>query len=370
MNNDNDYQPSTKNWATAITFLTLLAFFMVLNAKMVAPFLLTVLMGGILSILFYPYYVKLREKNFSQFWSSTIVTISVSLIIIVPLVFFALIATKQGIQFAKSMSGSDGLSFDSIAEKISHLSFIQPLVDDPSEVRIKMKEFIEKASTATVQSVLAIVGNLPDLVLQLFLAVISCFFFLIDGRRFILFLNDKVPLDGDVRMKLQNAFKNTAISVIWATIAAAGAQALIMFLSFLFLGVPGAFLAGGATFIFAWIPFIGSVPVWVAGGIYLYTQDQMGLVITMIILGMFTGIIDNYIRPLVLKGRDELHPLVGLVAIFGGIAMFGIMGVFVGPVFAATLISLLQIWPTVGRRFGLTFDPPTQVVLEKRKTDS
>ena len=156
--------------------------------------------------------------------------------------------------------------------------------------------------------------------------------------------------------------------MIWATVAAAGAQAVVMFFSFLLLGVPGAFLAGGATFVFAWIPFIGSVPVWIAGAIYLYTQDSMSLVITMIVLGMFTGIIDNYIRPLVLKGRDEVHPLVSLVSIFGGIAMFGIVGVFVGPVFTATLISLLQIWPTVGKRFGLTFDPPTPVVLEKRSS--
>jgi predicted PurR-regulated permease PerM len=366
MNSENEQHHSTKNWATAITFLSLLVIFLVLNAKMMAPFLLTVLMGGILSILFYPYYSKLRQKNFSQFWSSMIVTISVTLIIVVPLSFFVLIATKQGVQFTQSLSSGEGISFDSITDKISELRFIQPLVDDPNDVKIKLMEYIETGSSKAVQSALAIVGNIPDLILQLFLAILSCFFFLIDGRRFIVFLNDKVPLDGDVRAKLQNAFKNTAISVIWATIAAAGAQAVIMFLSFLILGVPGAFLAGGATFIFAWIPFIGSVPVWAAGAMYLYTQDQQGLMVTMIVLGLFTGVIDNYIRPLVLKGRDEIHPLVSLVAIFGGISMFGIMGVFVGPVFTATLISLLQIWPTVGRRFGLTFDPPCH----RRKTQN
>jgi predicted PurR-regulated permease PerM len=48
-----------------------------------------------------------------------------------------------------------------------------------------------------------------------------------------------------------------------------------------------------------------------------------------------------------------MHPLVSLVAIFGGIEMFGIMGIFLGPILAAVLISLLQLWPEIGHRFGL-----------------
>jgi|JI10StandDraft_1071094.scaffolds.fasta_scaffold126822_2 predicted PurR-regulated permease PerM len=368
-NNGNDQNHPNRNWITAITFVTLLIFFVVLNAKMMAPFMLSILMGGILAILFFPYYQKLRNKHIGPMWSSGIVTASVALIVIIPLSFFILVAVKQGTQLAKNISENENLTLDSVAEKITQFKFIRPLVEDEQEVKEKLTKSIKESSSSTAQSVLGAVGSIPDRLLQLVLALLACFFFLVDGRKFVVFLNDKIPLDGDVRTKLYGSFKNTAISVIWATIAAAGAQAALMFFSFLLMGVPGAFLAGGATFILAWIPFIGSVPVWVGGAIYLYTQDQIGLVIVMIVMGMFTGVIDNYIRPLVLKGRDELHPLLSLVAIFGGIAMFGIVGVFVGPVFAATLIALLQIWPTVGKRFGLTFDPPMQVVIEKRKSD-
>jgi hypothetical protein len=55
----------------------------------------------------------------------------------------------------------------------------------------------------------------------------------------------------------------------------------------------------------------------------------------------------------ILKGRSKMHPLVSLVAIFGGMEMFGILGIFLGPILAAVLIALLQIWPEVGQRFGL-----------------
>ena len=226
---------------------------------------------------------------------------------------------------------------------------------DPEEFKSQLVETGKKAIEVTSAGALAIVGSIPDRLLLITLAMLSFFFFLVDGLAFIHFINNKIPLDLDVRKKLYDSFKNTAISVIWASIAAATAQSVIVFIIFLILGIPNGLLASGATFIFAWVPLIGAMPVWIAGIIYLYTQDRETAIIALVIIGLFTSLLDNYVRSWVLKGRNELHPLIGLVSIFGGINMFGILGVFVGPVFAATLISLIQIWPTVGKRFGLTF---------------
>ena len=66
-----------------------------------------------------------------------------------------------------------------------------------------------------------------------------------------------------------------------------------------------------------------------------------------------SGIVDHLVRPLVLKGRSDMHPLVGLVAIISGIQMFGIQGVLIGPILAAMLLSLLKIWPVIRGRFGI-----------------
>ena len=65
----------------------------------------------------------------------------------------------------------------------------------------------------------------------------------------------------------------------------------------------------------------------------------------MVVCGLMAGLVDNVVRPLILQGRSKMHPLVSLVVIFGGIEMFGILGVFLGPILAAVLIALLQIRP-------------------------
>ena len=87
--------------------------------------------------------------------------------------------------------------------------------------------------------------------------------------------------------------------------------------------------------------------------IYLYVHGEIGKTLIMFGFGLFIGVVDNFVRAYVLKGREAIHPLVGLVAIFGGIQMFGILGVFLGPILAAVLISLLQIWPIVAQRSGI-----------------
>jgi predicted PurR-regulated permease PerM len=166
-------------------------------------------------------------------------------------------------------------------------------------------------------------------------------------------MTDKLPIAADVRVHVVQAFQETAISVIWATIAAAAAQSVVMVLSFLTLGVPAAFLAAGATFILAWIPLVGCSPVWLAGAIYLYTQEAQLHAILLVVCGLSAGLVDNFVRALILQGRSKMHPLVSLVAIFGGLKMFGLMGIFLGPILAAVLIALLQLWPVVGQRFGL-----------------
>jgi|GEM_PF-371640 len=350
-------EPPRKNWTSAVTFVALLLAFIYLTFRMIAPFGVAVFLGAILALLLMPAYRKLRNWNWGPHWAAAVLTIVLALIVIGPIGTFATIAAKQGMGLAQTVVGGETLTYDSVANSLGRMRVVQMVFGDAVTLQNQLRSATQGAAKAASGFLLGLVGNLPNYGLQAALTLLSCFFLLVDGRTFVSWLNDKIPLDWDVRARLYGSFKDTAVSVIWATLAAATAQATLMFTSFLILGVPGAFLAGGATFIFAWVPILGSTPVWLTGAIVLYTQGLVGKMIAMLGFGVFTGIVDNFIRPLVLKGRGEMHPLVSLVAIFGGIGMFGIFGVFLGPILAAVLIALLQTWPLVGRRFGFTNDP-------------
>lgn len=338
--------------ASILTFLVVFFAFMVLSWQMVRPYLLAVLMGGIIAILCRPLYLRIKGNKKRSKTASTLVTLLFLFCVLIPTGVFTFLSIRQGISIGHSITNNEDLSFKSITNAISEWPIIQNYVGDTAELERQLKDQVRGVARILPASVLSFLGSTPEFILQLALTFIACFFLMIDGPHFIKWIFKKIPLDPVTRERLSKSMKDTTISVILATIASASAQASIMLVSYLVLGIPAAFLAGGATFILAWIPMVGSTPVWTIGAIYLFVKGSVGKAIAMLLLGFFTGVIDNFIRPIVLKGRNEMHPLVSLVAIFGGINMFGILGVFVGPIIAAILISLFDVLPGVIERLG------------------
>lgn len=334
-----------------VVFLCILAAALLACAYMVWPYLLALLMGAVLALLAAPLNRKLMSRKVSPRLSAAIAAGAVTLLVVVPLFTFTAHAVLEAVEFSQRFRGKS-ISMQSLTSQVSS-RVSRTFSVDLQVVKSNIRAASEKIFLWLTDAVVTLAATVPNILLQLVLSSITCFFLLLDGQAFLKWLSDKIPLDGDVRAELKQSFRNTAISVIWANLVAAGTQAAILVLGYLILGVPGAFLAGGVTFILAWIPMVGTVPVWIAGAVYLYSLGDLPRMAVMVIIGLISGIADNFVRPMILRGRSDMHPLVSLLAIFGGMNLFGIMGAFAGPILAAILISLLDIWPVVGRRFGL-----------------
>ncbi len=336
-------------------FVAVLVFFIFIAAKMIMPYLSAILMGAVMSVLAKPLHRRLVARKIKPTLAATIITIGIIIVVIGPILSFITQAVKQAIVLGHWVADSETftVTFHSVLEKLAAWAPMNLVVDDAKDLEQSIREIFQHSTSTVTTMVVELAKGVPNAVLQLFLAALACFFFLIDGRRFFVWIANKTPIDPEIRIKVSGSFRDTAISVVWASMAAAATQATIMLIAFSALRVPAAALAAGATFIFAWIPLLGSGPVWISGALYLLINGMQGKAIAMVVIGIFTSLVDNFVRPLVLRGRGEMHPLVSLVAIFGGIQMFGLFGVFFGPILAAIVITLLTVWPMVGRRGGL-----------------
>lgn len=341
-------------WTTLLTFLGIVAGSFTLAYFMVGSFLLPILMGGILSMMLQKYYRRICGEKRSK-KVALLLTLGIILLVVLPIAAFVTLGVRQGIEVGKKLSET-GISYSDLTEKITHWPVLQSLGFEPEAIASDLQQWAESLGKAILGAVLGIASRLPSIAFQLTLMALSCFFFLVDGPRFLDWARGKIPMDRDVQKRLARSFQDTSDSVIWATLAASGAQALLMFTLFIVLGVPAKLLAAGATFFLAWIPMVGSSPVWILGAFYLLLKGSIVKTIILVISGLSMGIIDNIVRASVLRGRSEMHPLVSLVAIFGGIEMFGVLGVFLGPIIASIVISLLDVWPALGQSLGLLED--------------
>ncbi|MDP3543426.1 MAG: AI-2E family transporter [Elusimicrobiota bacterium] len=335
-----------------VTYLGALLGCVAVVAWMAGPYLLSLFLGGTMAMLVQPVHQRLRELLGPRS-AAAAVTALVLLFVVAPLTGFSYLAVRQGITVGRQMADLKEFSPKALTAALSRSDVVRTVIGDPRKINIRLMSAIQTAGQVTTAAVLTLAKGAPEFLLQLVLALVAFFFFLVDGERFVDWLLGLGVLDRSVQKRLVESFRDTTISAVLAGLAAAASQAGLIVIGFLALGVPGAFLAGGVTFIFAWIPMVGTAPASLAGVLYLYVQEAPVRMSLMIALALAAGLIDNVVRPLVLKGRADMHPLVGLIAIIGGIQLFGILGVFIGPVLAAMLLALLRIWPVIGGRFGL-----------------
>jgi predicted PurR-regulated permease PerM len=331
--------------ASNLTLLALLAVFLGIFIAMIWPYLFALFMGLLLAILSRPLYGMLTARRLGPRTAAAVTMAIILLAIIAPLTAFAVTAVKQAIALAAYLADERGAEF--IRQAVAAVTALQPVqwvIANPAELQAKGLEFARSAGAALSTIILVQAAALPELALKVILSLLAWFFLMFEGEGFMKWLIGKVPMDAALKSRLTAAFRATAASTVWATSAAAAAQALVVMLGFLLLGVPGVFLAGGATFIFAWIPILGSMPVCVAAAVYLYFKGSMAKLALMGLVAVVAGLMDNVVRPIVMKGHGDMHPLLALVSIFAGIRMFGLLGVIFGPIVAAMLLALLNSW--------------------------
>lgn len=324
-----------------------MALMTVITVMMLKEYLIAMIMGVVLALMVAPVHQFLLARKFRPTAASVTVTLLVTLVLIGPGLTFAGIAARQGVNFGEWMAAQDTINLERVTTWLNQRLPASFQIELDEELRQQVKTSATAIGKNATNFVIGLAKQIPEAVMQIFIILLTCFFVLADGNALIRWVSEKIPIASELRHTLAGAFQNTAISVVWASMVAAATQAVLMFAGFIILGIPAAFLAGGSTFLFAFIPVLGSGPVVIAGCIYLYMQGSVIKMFVLIGIGVLTGLADNIVRPLVLKGRGEMHPFISFIAIFGGLQMFGFFGVFLGPIIAAILISMIQVWPRI-----------------------
>ncbi len=175
--------------------------------------------------------------------------------------------------------------------------------------------------------------------------VISTFFFLYDGPGMVKSMMELSPLDDRYEQELLLEFDRISRAMVLATILSAMAQGAIAGLGYYVAGLPNLMFLVILTTVFAMIPFVGPPVIWIPACIYLaFNQGQTGAAIGLALWGMLVvGTIDNFIKAYVLHGQAQLHPLLALLSVLGGVQALGPIGIVVGPMVVALLQTLLGI---------------------------
>jgi predicted PurR-regulated permease PerM len=179
----------------------------------------------------------------------------------------------------------------------------------------------------------------------LFIMIISLYFFLLDGPKMITAMRRLSPLDDEHEKELIQEFERVSRAVVVATLSAALVQGLLAGFGFFIVGLDNVFLLSMLTVCFAMIPFFGAASIWLPCCIWLaFVENRLGAAIGLGIYGaVIVSLADNIIKPYVLHGQSNIHPLVALLSVLGGVGALGPIGILIGPMVVAFLQTLLKI---------------------------
>jgi predicted PurR-regulated permease PerM len=274
-------------------------------------------------------------------------------VLIVPISLFLGIVVSQALDVSASVGPwvqreiSQPRELDRLLEGLPFWETIQPYQD---QILAKVAEFAGRIGTFLVTSVAAVSRGTARFFFQLFILLYAMYFFLINGRAYLVKVLYYVPLESEAEGRLVARFVSVTRATIKGTLLIGVIQGGLAGLAFMVAGINGWAFWTVIMIVFSIIPAIGTALVWIPATIYLFALGQTAVAIGLAVwCAVVVGMVDNVLRPR-LVGRDtELSDLLILLGTLGGLVFFGAVGFIIGPIIAALFVT---VWEIYGETFA------------------
>jgi predicted PurR-regulated permease PerM len=187
--------------------------------------------------------------------------------------------------------------------------------------------------------VLGAVGTLVSFLLMLFVL----FFVLRDGPELTRKILRMLPIEERRRSRLWEHLQDVTRAVFVGIGLTALVQGILVGIGFLVAGLPSPLVFGVLAALFALVPFVGTVIIWGPAALFLLTRGEVGHATFLAVWGIVVvGTVDNFLRPMLISGRASVPTLAVFVGVMGGLAAFGFIGLFFGPIVLGVLVALFR----------------------------
>lgn len=329
---------------------------MALALYVASPLILPVATGGVFAVLLAPLQRWLVARKLPEALAGSLVTLGLSLIVLLPMSFVSFLgvkaAARQVQQFRHAaptlQAGAAGMvpSGDFFQAGMTQLETRFGL--DPGALAEWAEPFQDVARGALSRAAEVAGGvltALPGIAMALAIMVVSIYFFLVDGPRLVAAVKRSrlLPQDRGQSDAILGRLGDLCRSVVLASVASGGSQALVAGSVVAITRTPNAPLVGMLVFLGSFVPVIGAAPVTLGVALQQWWLGRHAVGVTLLLAAVVVGMVDNFVRPLFLKGTAQVHPLVAFVAAFGGLQTLGFMGVFLGPIAATMGLMILEL---------------------------
>jgi predicted PurR-regulated permease PerM len=344
--------------------LVLVALATLLFALILWPFFGAVCWAVFIAIVFWPMHLRLLRDSRGRKGLAALVSVAaILLIVILPLAMVSASITQEAsVMVAKLRSGEIqiGVYFQRFIDALPEWgrSVLQRFgMADLGLLQQKILGILGNSGQALTSRAFSIGQITLDFVVGFFVMLYVLYFLFRDGDRLVVAIQKRIPLREEHTHRLLTQFATVVRATVKGNIVVALIQGALGSLAFWVLGLPGAILWGAVMAVLSLLPAVGAALVWGPVAAYFFFSGEVVKGVGLTLWGVIAiGLVDNFLRP-ILVGRDTRMPdYLVLVATLGGIVIFGLNGFVIGPVIAAVFLVSWDMLATA-RQQGIT---PTQ----------
>jgi predicted PurR-regulated permease PerM len=303
------------------------------------PELDAIVLGVSLAILFQPWYTAIKRWLHDRGGAAAAIIVIIAIaIILVPLIFFGLqiFAEAQGL-YAQIASGGAVPGID-WARSVLH--------DWLPALNINLTPYIQQVLGLLIGDIGPIFSGLLSVVATIFLSFFALYYFLKDGSKLRAAVVEDGPLPAAHAEAVLAGLHVRASSVIRGSLLVAALYGVLTGIGFFIFGLPSAILWGAVTMVASFIPGIGVLLIVIPGIVSLYLGGNIAGAIGLAVwTAIMSTVIEAYLRPRLLGGRERIHPMLMLFAVLGGLSFFGPIGLLLGPLALSLLLTLFENYP-------------------------
>ncbi len=319
-----------------ISIIIIVAALIILSVMIVLPILVSVIGGLLLAYVFMPVYKIINRYVKNKNASASLVVIIIVVSLLVFLWFVTPLVIRQSFDFLVTLQKVDMTAVVKTLFPSASTAFV-------TQLSLTLNNVVSSAFSSGTSSLSDFITSLPNILLDFFILGFVFFFAIRDSDKLVDFAKTISPLSEAKEKIVVKRFKDMTSAIIYGWIIVGIIQGILAGIGFFLFGVQGALVLTLLAIFLSIIPFLGPAFVWVPVSVYLLITGNVQTVIGYVIYNLLiVSLIDNIMRSYIISKRTDISPAIILVGMIGGIFVFGVVGIVVGPLILSYLLTLLE----------------------------
>lgn len=320
-------------------------------AWIVMPVGVGILLGALLAFAMQPLFERLAPR-FGRMWSALAVVIGSVIAFAGTVGGLAWLLVTRGTALTHQWTASLGPEgparavFTAVGRVTSRIGI------PPHELADRARELLQAAAERAAVVAETIVATTASAALALFFAMLSMHFILRNWETVALRAQETLPLRPDYTASLFAEFRRVGRSTLLGTVGSGLAQGVLATLGYWISGVPEPLFFGAATAVASLVPAVGAALVWVPVGVVMILAGHVTGSVIEFVWGavLVAALCDYFIRPRLVGRGGTLPSLLTFAALLGGVQVFGLKGLIVGPVLMSLAVAVVRLYATEARK--------------------